>query len=776
MLRLRILNPKISIISSQTQIQKSFLSSYVVNNKTTFEKKNGFLFFEGKRFLSSNNRLHHQDSLSFPFLGVRLSVLQDILNHQSFNANMKTSDVCSNIIKPSTQELQCSYSELIQIQQLDQNTNQKVGPANIFVSHAWQSKFEDTVKSLEVFINDSNNKTKLNQDTAYFWFDFTCINQHDGPINHHEWLDTILLSGIKVIGRVILILPGWDNPIPLERSWCLWEIYCATISQSTTTISFSFPPYQVNRFINGLLNNFDSLIDHLQSKVDVVNSETFIENDKLMILSAVERTQGVHKFNQLINERIKSMVLSYGLDVLKKKKQVDFVDESNQNKILFSKLYHKIGLLLRDQGKLKDAETALLSSLQLYESVDSNHSDIYSILHDLAYCNQLQKKFEESKNHYKRLLFMQQKNFGSEHSSVATTWFNLALVTSDSGSFDESELFFSNALVIREKLFGPNHEDVVSVLKNFGKLYKKQGDFQSAEVYLQRVHEIEERMFGADDLRVASALNELGLLQYDQGKYEECEPLFKRALEIRVRELDSDHQDIASSLNLVAMLLSNQGKYEEAEPLYKNALRIFEKVYGFTHCEVATVLNNIAELYRAQEKFSNAETLHKRSIEILESILGPDHPDVATALNNLALLYSDQSKFEEAEPLYKRSLSIYESLFGINHADVALTLNNLGALYNEQGKYEDAAHMFKRALVIRERTLGVDHPDVAATLGNIGALYYDQGKLDDAATFYLRALQILELKLGSDHPSTRTLRENFEYLQQQRKTMSRTKN
>lgn len=28
------------------------------------------------------------------------------------------------------------------------------------------------------------------------------------------------------IGRMVLVLQPWDDPEPLKRSWCLWEIFC----------------------------------------------------------------------------------------------------------------------------------------------------------------------------------------------------------------------------------------------------------------------------------------------------------------------------------------------------------------------------------------------------------------------------------------------------------------------------------------------------------------------------------------------------------------------
>jgi len=73
-------------------------------------------------------------------------------------------------------------------------------------------------------------------------------------------------------------------------------------------------------------------------------------------------------------------------------------------------------------------------------------------------------------------------------------------------------------------------------------------------------------------------------------------------------------------------------------------------------------------------------------------------------------------------------------------------------------------------LELYQRLLGEEHPDVASSFNNLALLYSDQGRYTDAEPLYIKALEIAERSLGVNHPNTITIRENLQFLRDNRQS------
>ncbi len=51
------------------------------------------------------------------------------------------------------------------------------------------------------------------------------VDQHRGKEVDQKWWSGVFRQSVAIIGRTLLVLQPWDAPVPLTRSWCLWEIY-----------------------------------------------------------------------------------------------------------------------------------------------------------------------------------------------------------------------------------------------------------------------------------------------------------------------------------------------------------------------------------------------------------------------------------------------------------------------------------------------------------------------------------------------------------------------
>eukprot|EP01051_Picozoa_sp_SAG22_P023058 SAG22_NODE_5784_length_953_cov_1.014052_2_plen_95_part_00 len=80
----------------------------------------------------------------------------------------------------------------------------------------------------------------------FFWFDCFAIDEHAAQNFTPEWWDTTFKEAIGKIGHTVMILLPWDDPTPLKRAWCLWELLCTF--QKKADFSVCFGPTQLAAF------------------------------------------------------------------------------------------------------------------------------------------------------------------------------------------------------------------------------------------------------------------------------------------------------------------------------------------------------------------------------------------------------------------------------------------------------------------------------------------------------------------------------------------------
>ena len=59
-----------------------------------------------------------------------------------------------------------------------------------------------------------------------------------GTLSHSWWTDTFA-GVIASLGRTVLVLQPWHAPVPLGRSWCLWEIFSTVQGGSALDIALT---------------------------------------------------------------------------------------------------------------------------------------------------------------------------------------------------------------------------------------------------------------------------------------------------------------------------------------------------------------------------------------------------------------------------------------------------------------------------------------------------------------------------------------------------------
>ncbi len=122
----------------------------------------------------------------------------------------------------------------------------RVGPATRFVSHAWSYPFADLLAALF-----AHGRAAPHAEDEYLWIGaaaqhsvLPCVrvaearrctsvladtdifvgSQHKAPLLDSNWFKDAFAQAVTCIGHTLLVLQPWDAPLPLTRSWCLWEL------------------------------------------------------------------------------------------------------------------------------------------------------------------------------------------------------------------------------------------------------------------------------------------------------------------------------------------------------------------------------------------------------------------------------------------------------------------------------------------------------------------------------------------------------------------------
>ena len=191
-----------------------------------------------------------------------------------------------------------SYLDLLQ---KDPQTAVYVGRPTIFLSHAWTYKFRNLVAALRTYVD----ALPADAPPPFFWFDVFSIDEHATQQFTQEWWSTTFMYAIEGIGHTLMMLSPWDKPIPLDRAWCLWEMY--STHKTRATFSVCLGPEEQRAFEEAILDDFD-VVFKVFAGIDVKNSKAGKKEDQKMIMDAVRATVGFSALNALAFEHMRGWI------------------------------------------------------------------------------------------------------------------------------------------------------------------------------------------------------------------------------------------------------------------------------------------------------------------------------------------------------------------------------------------------------------------------------------------------------------------------------------
>ncbi|EGD79450.1 TPR repeat containing protein [Salpingoeca rosetta] len=545
---------------------------------------------------------------------------------------MTTEDACKQLVVPRTQQDNCAYVDLLR----KQSPHEHVGKATVFVSHAWRYKIADVLNVLLEFAEEQRVR-KEDSQPVFFWFDLFMNNQNANVTANlpQEWWSTTFKESIANIGRVLLVLMPWRDPVPLTRAWCLWEIFCG-VSNEGTEVSIRLPKSEESELEAAIRESSKSVMDTLVL-VQAQRAEAFNPRDKDMIFEAIQNGVGFGALNQAVKDQLRAWCLSKmvaAVEAMRARGE----DETRA----FAELCNQVGLVLDDFGEHDGAiayyETALPILLR---TEGENGENVAALYNNLGTAYSSKGEYDLATQYYEQDLAITVGVLGEKHPNTGMTYNNLGSAYSSKGDYDRAIECFQKALAITAETLGEKHQSTADTYNNLGGAYRCMGEYDMAIPFYEKALAIKVEKLGEKHPSTAASYGNLGLAYADKGEYDRAISYHGLAKEVFVETLGEKHPHTADSCNNLGVAYKNEGKYDEAIEHYEKALAIRTEALGENHPSTATSYFNLGLLH---DECGNKEQAHacvQQALGVFEAMLGPDHPNTRKVARNLRRIRGD---------------------------------------------------------------------------------------------------------------------------------------
>ena len=182
------------------------------------------------------------------------------------------------------------------------------GPADAMLSHSW----ENSLVSLDRAVQQHVEKKGLDPRTFRVWLDGFCIDK--AAECTQDFLETTFREVIMGAGEMLSVLEPFEQPLPLFRSWCTYEMYVAT-GLAADKWSVIFSPEEEARMEEAVLMRSLGRMKSYVDQVDVTQATAFRESEERMIKAHIESLPGGA---EEVNARVRGLL---------EKWQIPFIDD-----------------------------------------------------------------------------------------------------------------------------------------------------------------------------------------------------------------------------------------------------------------------------------------------------------------------------------------------------------------------------------------------------------------------------------------------------------------
>ncbi|GAX79019.1 hypothetical protein CEUSTIGMA_g6459.t1 [Chlamydomonas eustigma] len=506
----------------------------------------------------------------------------------------------------------------------------------------------------------------------------------------------------------------------LRRVWCLFEIWKTVEYKGVENLVVL--AREVN--IIGLRDIF--------LKLSVAEAQATVEADRLRIINDIRDSTGIEAMDKFIRQ---ALVDSARSEVMK-------LEGNKEKKIqAYFQAVDKAGQMLILAGKYAEAEPMMYSCLEMCcKTLGEKHVHVASFHNNIAGLLKNQGKLIEAEKHQRIALEMNEALTG-DSAKTANYLGNLAEVLQAMGKLSEAEPLLVRAMTMslahQEKREGGGMKivngvevdspDMAKHLNALASLYVDMGRPSDALPLYRRALAAAEASLPPQDPELSIFMANLAGVFQDLRRFAEAEDLQRQAVTLCLRCLGPEHPHTVSVQSNLAEMLGQQGKLEEAEDIARNTLKIRRKILGEGHPSTSISLNNLAGILIERHKYVEALPLMQQASEVCEKTYGSMHPMTANRLHNLATLLDEVGEAEESEAMFKRAYDIKLKLFGLEHHDTLGTFICLAEVYYKHGKVDDACEALASVVRVLHQLGDEAKPSLISNLTMLAMALHQKG-------------------------------------------------
>ena len=324
-------------------------------------------------------------------------------------------------------------------ERLQKQGSPHVGEATHFVSWFLATTIETLLDALANYLEQKG----LREEDTFFWVCDYVIRQTDVKTDL-AWLGKC----VSAVGHTVLLMEPWHAPAPLERAYCITEVYHTQKSGARFDVVMSSA--QQAAFEAALVDDFDSIQASL-SKVDVRTATCRNEKDTKAILDELEQGVGFVACNTLVIGLLREALVAQARAALER---LPAAERGT------SALINNLGLLLEAMGKLEEARPL----------------------------------FEEAQQ-------ARRETLGDRDPSMLASINNLGLLLEAMGKLEEARPLFEEAQQARRETLGDRDPSMLASINNMGLLLKAMGQLEEARPLLEEVLQARRETLWATDTR-----------------------------------------------------------------------------------------------------------------------------------------------------------------------------------------------------------------------------------------------------------------------------------
>ena len=386
----------------------------------------------------------------FPLYGVEVSVIERMVKESPtwIEGMMTTADVVMEVVK-MTEGKKESLLEYVIRKEIEKGFKKEElmrKQAMVFVSHAWKYTFKSLYDSIHQY-----KKSHFPNEPLFLWLDIFIINQHAEHQKNlpPEFFKTTFHTAIETIGRVALIADKVNDPMPLKRSWCVWEVYGAAKS-SNVKLDVVVMPEEVERFRQGVFNDEDWVFISVFGNINIAKAEAFKKEDHLMIINAVKKI-GINEVQDSCVGEIRNFLVGL-CDKIALEAQADDKMTPRRKQFIFSQCSYFIA----DNSSGKNyqlAEKWALEDVKITRGLNNKHALAISLSNTAGLYRdfEVKAKFDYAMELYKEALQLK-KDVNSKPENIARTYDNIAGLYDKMENYKEAEKNTDEALKLYQQV------------------------------------------------------------------------------------------------------------------------------------------------------------------------------------------------------------------------------------------------------------------------------------------------------------------------------------